>query len=65
LPSLNAVRTAPEETGKTQPRALLGQKGRRTLAILPEMEIEADRRPANTKTPDQDALDEIGGRGGG
>ena len=41
------------------------QEGRRAGALVAEMEVEADRRAADAEAADQDALDEIGRRGGG
>ncbi len=52
-------------TAKPSRRALLRQISGRTLAIVAEMKVEADGRAADAKTPDQDPLDEIGGRGRG
>src|SRR6185437_10415407 len=50
---------------EAEPGALRAQISGRAFAVVAEMEIEADGGATNAKASDQNALDEIGGRGGG
>src|SRR4029077_6725418 len=48
---------------KAEPDALLAEISGRAFAVVAEMEIEPDGGATDTKASDQNALDEIGGRG--